>query len=688
MADETTQGVHDFTVGWWNSLPATYRSADRVQGYRLNDAWEGLNRDPRFITGFDSWHRINTSTEPWEATVDFTRTFDATPHVPLHIRSWHHPTFLTEDGESLVDLDSTRVRHVVRNYTGHVIADEGFIQGSDLTQSTILEGGGIIPTTEDTYDGGTATTAPSDSTTSITTDVVEHHTVVIPDKFGTVHVTVQVTIEITDPDLADKIFSGPRNMIDAIHVGHFDTTFAQLPAADYFATAAAYPLLRYMDGIGHQAGWLSDQANAMHDGTWTNPLTAPEIYLPLLASVLGVPGKYITYLTAPQLREHLVDLVNGDSPTPGSREHIAVAARQWLTGDKEVSVAPAHTVPTFLTTIDKTLVNAVGYELKINRLWVQPTAPDPAAAYSWAGTPHAAVSNMYRYSVHAAENLVRNPGFANDLASWSTNTTVTATHDTTVGETYGTSAKLLPNGAGWYFLETYRNYPEAGRYVLRMRVRSEVEQQVRLRMWQYDGGTSQAGPVETITPGQWHWMEMMVTVYDPAHRQRPSIMGVDPYVASPLWVDRVYVARETKAVSGYFDGETPDSTVNDIWVRNTADPATFVWDPATSGWVAYTATDVTAERTAVINARAGVDSERLHTLIITARADQVPNNDLPAFAQFLNDVGVIPAGHKVVVREGKPPWDAWEAVSGVTWDDQATTIQNWNDSDSAGVDLN
>ena len=90
--DETSCGAHGFTVDWWRELPEAFRVADRVQGETLAPAWDGLNRDPRFVTGFDGWDRANTSTLPWVVSFTMTRTFKVTPNVPVLVRSGTPPT--------------------------------------------------------------------------------------------------------------------------------------------------------------------------------------------------------------------------------------------------------------------------------------------------------------------------------------------------------------------------------------------------------------------------------------------------------------------------------------------------------------------------------------------------------------------------------------------------------------------
>lgn len=422
--DETTQGCHPFTVAMWNRLPTVYRRADRAQGYRLTDAWHGLNRDPRFITGYDGWYRTNGSNSAWESTLILTRSFRVTPNVPVNIQTWHHPwTPGPVPGSRIPLLSGTKIRHVIRNHTGTIIADQAPSSGGTV-DAAIVDAGGVIVGGEDIYDGGGVANPPADTTPTGNTgtsspDRIDHRTQIIPDRFGVIHVAIHVTVNVPDA----------RNLIDAVHIGTQAVTYDELPAADYFATGAAYPLLRFMDGIGHQLGYLSDMANDMHEGKWSDPLTAPEASLKFLAAVMGVPQRYTEKLTAAQLREHLVDMKEGRSPTPGSRNHIALTAKQWLTGSKDVSVTPAHALETY-------------------------TGPDP-----------------------------------------------------------------------------------------------------------------------------------------------------------------------------------------------------------------------------------------IHTIVVTARKDETPQNDLKAFENFLNDAGVIPAGHRVIVREATNTWDQFTQTAGITWNDKAQAIQTWNQADSAGVDL-
>ena len=309
--DETQQGVHPFTLDWWQGLPEAYRTADRAQGYHITEAWAGYNADPRFITGWDSWDRTNTSTEPWVSSLGLTRRFRVEPGAPVLIRTWHNPTFNTHDpattaivgdavvGDMILGLSpgELTVGHRVRNHTGTVVAE---------TVQT-LTGEGYV----DTW--------------------------VTPDRFGTLHVSINVAIPVPDSS----------NLIRAVHVGTNEPAFDDLPDITDFTVARAYPLLRFMDGIGYQGGHLRDTAEQMHDGAWTNPYEAPTIALPYLAAVLGLPTEYVETLTGDQLRAHLVGMVESGLPATGSRPAIEAVAKQWLTGDRQVAIIPAHTLPEY-----------------------------------------------------------------------------------------------------------------------------------------------------------------------------------------------------------------------------------------------------------------------------------------------------------------------------------------------------
>ena len=88
---------------------------------------------------------------------------------------------------------------------------------------------------------------------------------------------------------------------------------------------------------------------------------------------------------------------------------------------------------------------------------------------------------------------------------------------------------------------------------------------------------------------------------------------------------------------------------------------------------------------AVVDAKRGARS--VYTLLMFVRADELPNRDLKAFQQFMQDSGVIPAGHRLVCLESRPTWDQWENAVGPTWADLESRTKTWTDSESAGVTL-
>lgn len=644
MADETTQGVHPWTVAWWRSLPGCYRAADRVQGQRLDDAWDGLNRDPRFFTGFDGWTRHNMSTKAWESSVGFTRTFRVAPNVPVHLRSWHAPKIKLPDGTSQVYLPGTRVRHTIRDHSGRVIADD--VNSADgSTFSQILDGGSVYTTTESHYDGGTPT-EPGATVAPVAPESAEgriiHHTVVTPNRFGVIHVSVQVSVDVTDLRLNERFnvprataaawreantvlgagkagietdtnsvkigdgvtpwrrldyssttpaqvmekingaHVGPYDFVEAVHVGYRDVTFAQLPELDDFMIGAAYPLLRFLDGMGHQAGWLSDMANAMHRGDWSDPVTAPATALPFLAALLGVPPKYAKTLTAAKLREHLVDLLAGNAPAAGSRTHLAVTAQRYLTGTKQVSVIPAHTIPTWRTPAENALIAAIGYENRIRRLWVTRTPPVPEVAHRWAGVARRSISERLVNGRVTHRNYVLNSGL--DTSSYFTTTPGWSwSVDGTVGRTTALGAARITRGgvAGQFNSAEIHLGAKTGRWRASAWVFSPVRTTIRAHFMAYTGGPGdplntsgehQFGTMVVVEPNT--WTEVPVTATFTAATTRVQFGVSNPagmtYVDTPVYVDDLAAAPAAEWFGAYFDGSTRDSVADDVWIGPTA----------------------------------------------------------------------------------------------------------------------
>lgn len=674
--DETSYGAHGFTVDWWQELPEAFRVADRVQGETLAPAWDGLNRDPRFVTGFDGWDRANTSTQPWVVSFTMTRTFKVTPNVPVLVRSWHTPSanstgitayettpgvyqldgakttedqpgVFTIDGAQVTEVapgvfsidgatDPVSVHHTIRDYTGAVIAEKRSVVVGERN--------------------------PVD-------------TWVTPDRFGTINVSVSVAVPAADG----------MDALNAIHVGTRDVAFDELPDLASFTINKPYPLLRFMDGVGHQAGFLDDQLAHMWDGDTFDPVTAPEQWLRFLGTIMGLPRTYMGRLTLPQLRSHLVAFVENGRPPIGSRRNIAEVAKQWLTGDKQVSVIPATQLPNWNGGEDKALLTAVKGASSSGKVIVSPTAPVPDTEYRWTGARGVSPSIMLTNGSKAGENLETNPRFEKDLAGWSI-TRGTMKRDTTVYQTGGGSAGIMPSaeaGAGWYFITDTRTFPTATTATTTIWVYSQVRRNVAVRTWGYGGAPTTQGDTVSLTPNTWTPVTVTYPV-DPRYTYRTGLVpAAGDTTAGTVWVDRVYTARAEYNTGGYFDGDNQDSTANDLWVKPGSPNVVCVWDQQ-ARWVQKTGV-TQGLIDAVVDAKRGVRS--VYTLLMFVRADELPNRDLKAFQQFMQDSGVIPAGHRLVCLESRPTWDQWETAVGPTWTDLESRTKTWTDSESAGVTL-
>lgn len=465
--------------------------------------------------------------------------------------------------------------------------------------------------------------------------------------------------------------------------------FSQLPTFVKVADQAqntetgGWPMARFMDAVGHIADGVRSTVQEMYDGTWTNPATVPDRALPWLASVLGVPRSQ-KGVPLPQLREALVNMVEDGKAPVGTRTELANATKQFLTDSKVVSVRAAAEVPNYLTPTDEALVNAVGMA-SVRALFVGPQAPATETINRWTGTPYGSPSERLRYGTVVAENLVHNSTFQVDLAGWSTNAYTTQTRDTAVKETGLASARLNPTAAEWYWLETYRTSPAAGEHVVRARIYVEATRTVRLRVWQYDGGFSISGASQTLTPG-WQWIEMPFTLDSASHRFRVSLQGgpgdPDP---TPLWVDRIYAARATHAASGHFDGDTPDSPAEHVWV-DTDTRRAHTWDNTANAWVEHAAS--AAQAGAVVDEREAGDMLRAHTIVVLVRSDQVPGGDLVWLADSIRSVGVIPAGHSLYIITAQPTWETFDSrvdALGGSWSDYEEVTRVWTDVESLGL---
>lgn len=138
-----------------------------------------------------------------------------------------------------------------------------------------------------------------------------------------------------------------------------------------------WPMLRWMDSIGHIADGVRATTQDMYDGKWTNPATVPDRAVPWLASVLGVPRSQKN-IPGPQLRQVLTDMIeNGRAPT-GTRSELAAAAKQFLLGEKQAVVRPQVSLPRSLNNEDLALGAAMGYAGRVVAVHVSSLPPGPA----------------------------------------------------------------------------------------------------------------------------------------------------------------------------------------------------------------------------------------------------------------------------------------------------------------------
>ena len=126
-------------------------------------------------------------------------------------------------------------------------------------------------------------------------------------------------------------------------------------------------------------------------------------------------------------------------------------------------------------------------------------------------------------------------------------------------------------------------------------------------------------------------------------------------------------------------------SAGDVWVNErTQTVATY-----TDGkWAPYTTSNVAAAATAAVTARAADRFRRAHTIVIIARPDEVPGNDLGALAEQIRAAGLVPAGHTLEVVIAAATWQGFEdavTAAGGTWADYERETRTWADDESLGL---
>lgn len=144
----------------------------------------------------------------------------------------------------------------------------------------------------------------------------------------------------TQPDTASGVTGALATAEPEVH-GFTRDWWGRLPGhvrdADGQQRPVPYPLLRFLDGIGHQAGQIRDQHNAMWSGEIFDPATTPDELLEWVAYLLGFTARRRAH-PADVLRESIADHVGTGAHNTGTRAQIAAAVRPYLNPGARVQV--------------------------------------------------------------------------------------------------------------------------------------------------------------------------------------------------------------------------------------------------------------------------------------------------------------------------------------------------------------
>lgn len=275
--------VHPWTVDWWASLPAVYRTADAEQESPDLLYQVGFNAEPMFVKGLDGWDVTPIEQDPDFVVFQFRRAFyGIDPALPVVFQAWW-----TADAPGAT-VSLSLVDGVGRNLGAHDFTDLPTGDGDDTLISAL---------------------SAAEPVTA----------------------TLTVGSPVGDGGL---LFS-----VRGVNVGARAVDYAALPGN---AERSRYPLLRYMDGPGQIAGTIRDLSDDLWAGTFMDPRHTPDTALRWVAQLMGVSAT-IRNQTAADLRAYLVDLADNGRPASGTRGDIANAARKFLTGDKQAIMIPSPT---------------------------------------------------------------------------------------------------------------------------------------------------------------------------------------------------------------------------------------------------------------------------------------------------------------------------------------------------------
>ena len=281
--------VHEWTQELYESLPEIFRTLDKVQRNSAAETWFGFTDDPTFSYGWGEWQVSAPVQETGYITASMVLRVQGVAGEPVFVQGWW-PDAISDD--CAVSLN---------------VYDDG--------SSVPLAGAEILDP-----EPGVAGERRFDF---------------MPPPNGVFELVAMITVPAPEGNLFHftAINAGPERYVDA----------ADLPVGGVFVPAA-FPLLRYLDGFGDQAGRIRDVVNDLWSGRYTDPMTVPVAQLRWLAQFFGVPNALIYALDEPGLREYMVDMSANGRKAVGTRQAIGDAAKQFLTGSRMVEVVPHPTL--------------------------------------------------------------------------------------------------------------------------------------------------------------------------------------------------------------------------------------------------------------------------------------------------------------------------------------------------------
>lgn len=223
--------------------------------------------------------------------------------MPVRIRAW------------IMDADGSHIRNLDGSYV------ESTHYGRSVISGVAPEGAAYL-----------GLQIAVDSTT-------DHGPTQAGDVFGAMN--LHVAIAATEREALDQVaeyFDGDTP--DGVHPFTWDW-WERLPRhvrdADKHQAPEPYPLLRFLDGIGQQAGRVRDQNTAMWSGAIFDPETTPDDMLEWVAYLLGFTPAQRGH-PAPVLRQSIADHVASGTHSIGTRAHVAAAVRPYLNPGARIQV--------------------------------------------------------------------------------------------------------------------------------------------------------------------------------------------------------------------------------------------------------------------------------------------------------------------------------------------------------------